>query len=215
LTNAADHGLTNEIKGQSPSRTQEYSTEAIPFELNRRRSFEHSALRRTPDMPTERARFEGLQFLKLSKHRAPVRHPLSVMNPLSDLKRYYLYAAKTRHYYSSLGSAPHRIHEEVGQNDGAILLEDGLGRRRDGPVGSLGDQLGLDARGIARVDLGLERSRDEDVTGELEDGVRVFHLEERGWHFEYGGLKTVSSSTNDKKLYNTKNGAANLSSSGF
>jgi hypothetical protein len=101
----------------------------------------------------------------------------------------------------SLGCAPHRIHEEVGQNDGAVLLEDGLSGRRDGPVGSLGDQLGLDARGVAGVDLGLERSRDEDVTGELEDGVRVFHLEERGGQFEYGGPDTVSSSTDDYKPY--------------
>src|SRR5205807_5138384 len=48
------------------------------------------------------------------------------------------------------------------------LLEDSVGVRRGRSVGRLDDQPRLDSRRVTRGDLTLQRRRDEDVDGKLE-----------------------------------------------
>ena len=61
------------------------------------------------------------------------------------------------------------VAQDVRDQEDAVLEEDrvGLGRRR--AVGRLGDDPGLDPAGVALGDLVLERGRDQDVAGDLED----------------------------------------------
>jgi len=65
------------------------------------------------------------------------------------------------------------IAENVGDDDDAPLLEHLVGGGGDGAVGSLGDDLGLDAEGVGGVDLVLEGGGHEDVALLLEQGLGV------------------------------------------
>lgn len=71
------------------------------------------------------------------------------------------------------------VHEQIWQDNGAVLLQNIFGGGRNRAVGSFSDQLGLDPSGVARVELGLERRGNKNVAWELQNGIRVFYLEER------------------------------------
>ncbi len=60
------------------------------------------------------------------------------------------------------------VGEEVGHDEGALLVEDRVALGGDGAVGSLDDELGLHLVGVLAVDGAFERAGEKDVHGEEE-----------------------------------------------